>query len=444
MKSAVAISSRAIPFTLGCILIGCILLGCGEPASHREIVGPSPSLPQPYRGVIPTLGFSKARPWPANLGPNVPDGFEVTRYAVNLDHPRWLFMLPNGDVLVAESSTTPRVPKSTRERIQFWFQRRAGAINSSPDRITLLRDRDGDGVVNDRSTFLTGLNQPFGMALAGNTLYVANTDGVWKFPYRDGDTKIDSKGEKILDLPAGGYNNHWTRNLLLNPQGTKLYVTVGSGSNVGENGIENEFHRANILEMNLDGSDLRIYASGMRNPNGMAWAPGTNTLWTVVNERDMLGNDLVPDYLTSVQPGGFYGWPYSYWGQHIDPRVSHQPADLVAKAIPPDYALGGHVAALGLVFYSGEQFPEHYRGGTFIGEHGSWNRKPFSGYKVVFVPFRDGHPAGLPEDFLTGFMPADKPGIAYGRPVGVVVDRTGALLVADDVGNTIWRVAAAH
>jgi glucose/arabinose dehydrogenase len=426
------------------IVLGCILLlsGCHEAPSEREVVGPSPTLPQPYDGWLPTLNFSTARLWPANANPNAPTGFKVARYASGLDHPRWLYVLPNGDVLVAESSTAPRAPKSVQERIQFWLQERAGVINPSANRITLLRDAEGDGMVNYRSTFLTSLHQPFGMALAGNVLYVANTDGVWQYPYHDGDTKIESKGQKLLDLPAGGYNNHWTRNIVVNREGTKLYITVGSGSNVGENGMENEFHRADILEMNLDGSSLRVFASGMRNPNGMGWAPGTNTLWTVVNERDMLGNDLVPDYLSSVKEGAFYGWPYSYWGQHVDSRVSLQRPDLVAKAIAPDYALGGHVAALGLTFYSGEQFPEHYRSGAFIGEHGSWNRRPFSGYKVVFVPFRNGHPAGSPEDFLTGFMPADKPGVTYGRPVGVAVDRTGALLVADDVGNMVWRVAA--
>jgi glucose/arabinose dehydrogenase len=297
-------------------------------------------------------------------------------------------------------------------------------------------------MAEQRFVFASNLNQPFGMLLLNGNFYIANTDSVWRFPYRDGDTRLEGPGEKILDLPAGGYNNHWTRNLIANRAGTKLYVTVGSGSNVGENGIDSEFHRANILEFNPDGSGLRILASGLRNPNGLAFAPGTDTLWTVVNERDMLGNDLVPDYLTSIKNGGFYGWPYSYWGKNLDERVKPQRPDLVATAIAPDYALGSHVAALGLTFHTGDAFPQHFRGGAFIGEHGSWNRRPYSGYKVVYVPFRDGQPYGKPEDFITGFMPADRQGVAYGRPVGVAVDSTGALLIADDVGNTISRVAA--
>jgi glucose/arabinose dehydrogenase len=293
-----------------------------------------------------------------------------------------------------------------------------------------------------RTTFLSGLKQPFGMALIGNTFYVANTDGVWRYPYRTGDTQIADAGQKILDLPEGGYNNHWTRNLLVSADGSKIFVTVGSGSNVGENGAANEFHRANVLEINPDGSGLRIFASGTRNPNGLAYEPQSHVLWTVVNERDMLGDDLVPDYLTRVRDGDFYGWPYSYWGKHVDARVTPQRPDLVVKAITPDYALGAHTAPLGLAFYTANAFPAHYRGGAFIGQHGSWNRRQYSGYKVIFVPFVDGMPSGLPEDFLTGFMADKVNGIAYGRPVGVAVDRTGALLVADDTGNIVWRVAA--
>lgn len=434
------------------ILIGAVLavlcvallvtFGKQPPSTKGDIVGADPALPQPDRSLIPTVNFSHAEPWPAGKTPVAPDGFGVTPYASDLDHPRWLYVLPNGDVLVAEASTVPRQPKSIGETVQFWLQRRAGAIKPAADRITLLRNSHQPGEIGGRYTFLSGLHQPFGMLLLNGQFYVADTDGVWRFPYRDGDTHIEDKGEKILDLPAGGYNNHWTRNIVANRAGTKLYVTVGSGSNVGENGADNEFHRANILEINPDGSDLRVYASGIRNPNGLGFAPGTDVLWTVVNERDMLGNDLVPDYLTSVKDGAFYGWPYSYWGKTIDPRVKPQRPDLVEKAIAPDFSLGAHVAALGLAFYTAGAFPEHFRGGAFIGEHGSWNRRPFTGYKVVYVPFRDGRPDGKPEDFVTGFMPSDRTGVAYGRPVGVVVDASGALLIADDVGNTIWRVAA--
>jgi glucose/arabinose dehydrogenase len=335
----------------------------------------------------------------------------------------------------------PRRDRSIAQAVQIWLQRDAGSVKDSANRITLLRDSRRRGTAAERFVFATNLNQPFGMVLLGDHFYVANTDGVWRFPYHGGDTHLEGPGEKVLDLPAGGYNNHWTRNLIADRAGTKLYVTVGSGSNVGENGIDNEFHRANILQFNPDGSGLRVFASGLRNPNGLAFAPGTDTLWAVVNERDMLGNDLVPDYLTRVKDGGFYGWPYSYWGKNVDERVKPQRPDLIATAITPDYALGAHVAALGLTFNTGDALPEQFRGGAFIGEHGSWNRRPFAGYKVVFVPFRDGQPIGKPEDFVTGFMPADQQGVAYGRPVGVAIDQTGALLVADDVGNAVWRIA---
>jgi len=427
--------------------------GAGERSAGPVSTGPSPALPEPYVGWPPTLNFSKAEPWPEGAHPNAPPGFKVTRFAANLDHPRWLYMLPNGDILVAESSTVPRAPKSLNERIGFWLQGRAGVIEPSANRITLLREANGDGVVTYRGTFRAGLNQPFGMVLVGNDFYVADTDGVWRFPYHDGDLSIHGKGERILDLPVGGYNNHWTRNIVVNAKHTKLYITVGSGSNDGEHGVDNEFHRADILEANLDGSGLRVFASGMRNPVGMAWAPASEALWTVVNERDMMGNDLVPDYLTRVHEGAFYGWPYSYWGKyvdpglkdsfgrHIDPAIKSERPDLVATSVTPDYSLGAHVAPLGLTFYSADSFPSHYLGGVFIGEHGSWNRKPFSGYKIVFIPFRGGLPDGTPEDFLTGFMPREKDSAAYGRPVGLIVDGAGALLVADDTGNMIWRVS---
>jgi glucose/arabinose dehydrogenase len=423
--------------------VGLLWIFGREPPSNRDdLVGAGVQLPSPVRSLVPTINFSQAQPWPSGKLPMAPDGFRVTALAAGLDHPRWLYVLPNGDVLVAEASTVPRRDRSIAQTVQVWLQRNAGSIKTSANRITLLRKVSEAGTAEQRFVFASNLNQPFGMLLLNGNFYVANTDGVWRFSYRDGDTQLEGPGEKILDLPAGGYNNHWTRNLIANRAGTKLYVTVGSGSNVGENGIDNEFHRANILEFNPDGSGLRVFASGLRNPNGLAFAPGTDTLWTVVNERDMLGNDLVPDCLTSIKDGGFYGWPYSYWGKTVDERVKPQRPDLVATAIVPDYALGAHVAALGLTFYTGDAFPQHFRGGAFIGEHGSWNRRPYSGYKVVFVPFRDGQPYGKPEDFLTGFMPADQQGVAYGRPVGVVVDSTGALLIADDVGGTVWRVAA--
>jgi glucose/arabinose dehydrogenase len=422
-----------------------ILAAACSPSSHEpqsKLVGKNPVIPAPEKNWFPTLNFSTAKGWPKGAAPQAPAGFVVTKFAANLDHPRWLYQLPDGDILVAESTTEPPPPKSLEDRVAIWLQRNSDANGKSANRIMLLRDTKGAGVGDTRWIFLSGLHQPFGMLLLGDTFYVGDTDGLMRFPYKPNATTIDGPGEKILALPQGGYNNHWTRNVFANADGTKLYVTVGSGSNVGEHGADNEIHRANILEINPDGTGLRILASGLRNPNGLAYEPTTHALWTVVNERDMLGNDLTPDYLTHVVDGGFYGWPYSYWGRHVDVRVKPQRPDLVAKAITPDYSLGSHVAPLGLAFYNGTAFPASYRGGAFIGEHGSWNRKPFSGYKVVFVPFKDGEPAGEPQDFLTGFMPADHEGVAYGRPVGVIVAKDGSLLVADDVGNCIWRVAA--
>jgi glucose/arabinose dehydrogenase len=319
--------------------------------------------------------------------------------------------------------------------------KQAGAGTPSPNRIILLRDTDGDGVADTRDVFLDGLNSPFGMALVGDKLYVANTDAVLRFPYHPGDTRITAPGEKVVDLPGGPLNHHWTKNIIASRDGTKLFVTVGSNSNVAENGMDKEEGRAAILEVDIASGRTRSYASGLRNPNGLAWQPQSGALWTVVNERDALGSDLVPDYLTAVRDGGFYGWPYSYYGQHVDARVSPQRPDMVAKAIVPDYGLGTHSAALGLAFYEGRLLPAHYAGGAFIGLHGSWNRKPPAGYKVIFVPFADGRPAGPPEDVLSGFL--DEKGEARGRPVGVAVDRAGAVLVADDVGNTVWRVTPA-
>ena len=378
--------------------------------------------------------------WPAGKTPTAPPGFVVAEYAGSLDSPRWLYVLPNGDVLVAESNTVPNgVVKGVSAALQLDPSRSLKA--TSANRITLVRDADHDGRPELRTTFLANLNQPFGMLVLGNTFYVANTDGLLRFPYQAGQTKITGPGQKILTLPKGGYNNHWTRNLLANADGSKIYVTVGSGSNVMEHGPANEVRRANILEINPDGTGERIYASGLRNPIGLGWLPGTTTLWAVANERDELGDELVPDYLTSVREGGFYGWPYSYYGQNVDPRRKGEHPELVAKALVPDVPLGAHVAALGLAFYTKAAFPAKYRNGAFIGEHGSWNRTAFSGYKVVFVPFQNGRP-GPPEDFLTGFLVGNgKDG--YGRPVGVLTLPDGSLLVADDAGNKVWRVSAA-
>ena len=417
---------------------------CSPPSHEAEhkLVGKNPIIPAPDKSAIPTLNFSSAKGWPAGVTPTAPKGFTVTKFAGDLDHPRWLYQLPNGDVLVAKSTTEPPPPKTLEDRLAIWLMRGAGENGMSANRITLLRDTKGTGAADTRTVFLNGLHQPFGMLLQGDKFYVGDTDALMRFTYQPGEMRIAGEGTKILALPKGGYNNHWTRNVFANADGTKLYVTVGSGSNVGEHGPDNKSHRANILEINPDGTGLRILASGLRNPNGLAYEPTTHALWTVVNERDMLGNDLAPDYLTHVTDGGFYGWPYSYWGKHVDTRVTPPRPDLVAKALVPDYSLGSHVAPLGLAFYDGTAFPAAYRGGAFVGEHGSWNRKPFSGYKVVFVPFKNGQPSGDPQDFLTGFMPSDKDSTTYGRPVGVIVAKDGSLLVADDIGNAIWRVTA--
>lgn len=401
-------------------------------------VGQEVQLPPP-NATESVYNFSKVIGWEDGRTPISPAGFEVTKYADGLVNPRWIYVTPNGDVLIAEANT----------EVGFW--KRLGArivgitksmrLKESANRITLFRDTDQDGKPDVRETFMENLNQPLGMLVLHDMFYVANTNGIMRFPYQAGQTKITATGEKILDLPAGGYNNHWTRNIIANADGSKIYVAVGSASDHGENGLEEEMRRANILEINPDGTGERIYASGLRNPVGMGWAPGTNTLWTAVNERDKLGDDLVPDYLTSVQDGGFYGWPYSYFGQHPDPRLEGKRPDLVKKAIVPDVPLDAHTASLGLAFYDKAAFPDKYKGGAFIGQHGSWNRSELSGYKVVFVPFKDGKPAAPPEDFLTGFYADKEDGKVYGRPVGVTVMPDGAMLVADDTSNTIWRVA---
>jgi glucose/arabinose dehydrogenase len=400
--------------------------------------GPQPRLAEPKESWLPTIKWSVANePWPKGATPKAAQGLAVQAFAQGLKHPRWLHVLPNGDVLVAEAATEPTPSWSPRAIIQNWVQRRSGAIAENANRISLLRDTNGDGIAEQHSVFLEGLRQPFGMALIGDQLYVANTDSVVRFPYRTGDTRITDKGTKLLDLPVG---HHWTRTLLASPDGAKLYVTVGSGSNIGEEGMEIEVGRATILEFDIASGRSRIFASGLRNANGMAFEPTSGALWTVVNERDELGDDVPPDYLTSVKDGGFYGWPYSYWGKKVDTRVKPQRPDLVATAITPDYALGGHTASLGLAHYDGTLLPAPFRGGMFIGQHGSWNRSDYSGYKVVFVPFKDGRPDGMPLDVLTGFLKDDGSGKAYGRPVGVAVDRAGAVLVADDTGNAVWRV----
>jgi glucose/arabinose dehydrogenase len=406
----------------------------GEPPSTTY--GTSPKLPVPTPGEPPGINFPTLIGWQANEKPQAPDGFEVVPFAAGLDHPRWLHVLPNGDVLVAESRTEKLAGEIPPPLLEGF--KRVGGLGPSANRITLLRDADRDGRAEIRETFAAKLNQPFGMWLLGEHLYVANTDAVVRFRYRTGDRQVSGPGEKILDLPAGGYNNHWTRNIVANADGSKLYVSVGSQTNVDEEGLDaKEPRRAAILEVNPDGTGMRIFASGLRNPNGMDWAPGTSTLWTVVNERDLLGDNLVPDYLTSVRNGAFYGWPYSYYGQHEDPRHKGKRPDLVAKAVAPDYALGPHTASLGLRFYKGRAFPEAWRG-AFIGQHGSWNRSSLSGYKVIHVPFRDGRPAGLPSDFLTGFLAS--PASVRGRPVGIAELADGSLLVADDAGNRVWRV----
>jgi len=420
------------------------LAACSQPATGPDPgVGTEPRLPPPQTALLPTVKIAPAKGWVDGAKPTAASGLAVNAFAQGLEHPRWLYVLPNGDVLVAETNAPPRPDDGKGIRAYFMkaLMGRAGARVPSANRITLLRDADGDGVAETRTVFISGLNSPFGMTQIGEWLYVANTDAVLRFPYRDGATQITTPGEKVADLPAGTINHHWTKNLIASRDGKRLYATVGSNSNVGENGIEQEASRAAILEIELATGRTRILASGLRNPNGMSFEPQRGTLWTVVNERDELGNDLVPDYLTSVREGAFYGWPYSYYGQNVDTRVKAQRPDLVAAAIQPDYALGSHVAALGLVFYDGKLLPPRYAGGAFIGEHGSWNRTPPAGYKVVFVPFQDGRPSGMPEDVLTGFLDAN--GDALGRPVGVTIDRAGALLVADDVGNAVWRVAPA-
>jgi glucose/arabinose dehydrogenase len=420
------------------------LAACGEVATLpiSAGTGPKPTLPAPQQTLIPTVYIAPAKGWPAGVTPQAALGTQVVAFAGGLDHPRWLYVLPNGDVLVAETNAPPKPEdgKGIKGWLMGLVMKRAGAGVPSANRITLLRDTNGHGVADLRSVLLEGLNSPFGMALVGNNLYVANSDAVLRFPYTAGATHISAPGIKVVDLPAGPINHHWTKNLIASPDGTRLYVTVGSNSNVGERGMAVEEERSSIWEVDIKSGAHRIFASGLRNPNGLAWEPFSGALWTVVNERDELGSDLVPDYMTSVRDGGFYGWPYSYYGQHVDARVTPQRPDLVAKAIAPDYALGPHTASLGLASSAGTTLPAVFADGMFIGQHGSWNRRPHSGYKVIFVPFENGKPVGAPVDVLTGFLSEDES--AYGRPVGVALDRQGALLVADDVGNVVWRVSS--
>ncbi|WLH44903.1 PQQ-dependent sugar dehydrogenase [Pseudomonas beijingensis] len=419
------------------------LVACGESSTLQvsDGTGPAPKLPEPNKTLVPTVNIAEAIGWPQGAKPTPAQGLQVGAFAEGLDHPRWLYVLPNGDVLVAETNAPPKPDDA--KGIRGWVMKkvmgRAGAGVPSPNRITLLRDANHDGIAETRTVFLENLNSPFGMTLVGNDLYVADTDRLIRFPYKDGDTQIKAQPIKVVDLPGGTLNHHWTKNVIASRDGTKLYVTTGSNSNVAENGMEAEEGRAAIWEVDRASGNHRIFASGLRNPNGLAWEPRSGALWTAVNERDEIGSDLVPDYITSVKDGAFYGWPYSYYGQHVDTRVEPQNPALVAKAIAPDYAVGPHTASLGLTFAEGSALPAPFTEGAFVGQHGSWNRKPHSGYKVIFVPFNGGKPVGQPVDVLTGFLNADEK--AQGRPVGVVIDKQGGLLVADDVGNKIWRVS---
>lgn len=410
-------------------------------SESREIFGPNPALPSPLNNIVPTVNTAKAIGWPKDGKPVPAEGLKVNAYAVGLDHPRWLYILPNGDVLVAETNAPPKPEdgKGIKGWVMGKVMKHAGATVPSANRITLLRDIDMDGTADIRTTFLKDLNSPFGMALIGDTLYVANTDAIVKFPYIMGETAISSPAAKLTDLPAGPINHHWTKNIIASEDGKTIYATVGSNSNVAENGIEAEENRAAIHAVDVETGASRVFATGLRNPNGMGWNPVTHELWTAVNERDELGDNLVPDYMTSVKENGFYGWPYSYFGANIDGRVEPQRPDLVARAIIPDYALGAHTASLGLSFYEGEMLGSHYKDGVFIGQHGSWNRSPRSGYKLIFIPFKNGKPTGMPETILDSFV--NEKDEAYGRPVGVAIGKDGAILMADDVGNTIWRVS---
>lgn len=426
---------------------GAFLAACSdnEPDPTSEI-GPNPKLPAQSQYLMPPMHVASIVGWKEGETPKVADGLQIKALATGLKHPRSVYVLPNGDVLAVESIAPPAASiKRPKDLIMGWIESMAtsggGSSNEGSNRITLLRDADGDGVAEVEETFLDHLNSPFGVALVGNDLYVADTDAIMRYPYQEGETKISEPGTVLTELPGGPIDHHWTKSLVASEDGSKLYAGVGSNSNITENGIEAEKNRAAILEVDRQTGSFRIFADGLRNPNGLSWEPQTHALWTVVNERDELGPNLVPDYMTSVKDGGFYGWPYSYFGQNVDPRVMPQRPDLVAKAIVPDYSLSSHVAPLGMTFYTADNLPAQYKGGAFVGEHGSWNRHAFNGYKVVFVPFQNGKPNGNPQDVVTGFLQGEDQ--THGRPVGLAVDKSGGLLIADDVGNTIWRVTAA-
>jgi glucose/arabinose dehydrogenase len=432
------------PGSAAAICLACLLSGCGDEATlpAEAGIGAKPTLPPPHQTLLPTVAIAPAKGWPDGKTPVPGEGLSVAMFASGLTHPRSLLVLPNGDVLVTETDAPPK-PEDTKG-IKGWayklVQERAGADTPSANRVTLLRDADGDGKAETRSAFIEGLYSPFGMALVGDQLFVANTDAVLRFPYHQGETRIAAPGVKLVDLPAGPINHHWTKNLVASPDGRHLYASIGSNSNAAENGIAAEDGRAAIWEIDPSNGAHRIFASGLRNPNGLSWEPKHAALWTAVNERDELGSDLVPDYMTAVKEGGFYGWPYSYYGAHRDPRVTKERPDLVASAIVPDYALGAHTASLGLAITADSKVAPRYAAGAFVAQHGSWNRRPRSGYKVIFVPFEDGRPAGEPIDVLTGFV--DDDGDALGRPVSVAPDGRGGVLVVDDVGGAVWRVTA--
>jgi glucose/arabinose dehydrogenase len=444
LQSNLPRAGRIAALALLCVSAPALTARAADAFDPMTQVGPNPVLPPPQQYLSPPMHLAKVIGWKQGEMPTVAPGLKIEPLAHGLQHPRSIYVLPDGDILVVESKS-PDVQPIRRPKdivmgvVESWVT--SGGQTGESNRITLLRDPNGDGKPGTRSVFLDHLNSPFGVALVGSDLYVANTDGIVRYPYNEGDTKITAPAVTLTPLPGGPIDHHWTKSLVASRDGSLLYVGVGSNSNITENGMEAEKNRAAIWEVDRASGRWRIFASGLRNPNGLSFEPQSGALWTVVNERDELGPDLVPDYMTSVKDGGFYGWPYSYFGQHLDPRVEPQRPDLVAKAIVPDYALSSHVAPLGLAFDTVDGLPEKYRGGAFVGEHGSWDRPELNGYKVVFVPFSDGRPNGKAEDVVTGFLNAN--GEARGRPVGVAIDKTGALLIADDVGNTVWRVTAA-
>jgi glucose/arabinose dehydrogenase len=432
--------SATLPRLAVVALAGLGLAGCYDNGGDPKVqIGANPVLPPLQQYLIPPIRIAKVVPW-ANETPTVPNGLQVHALATGFEHPRSLYVLPNGDVLVVEANGPEAPIHRPKDLVTGWVQWFAGAKGKGGNRITLLRDTKGDGTFDKRTVFLDHLNSPFGVTLVGQDFYVANTDAIVRYPYQEGQTSITAPGTKVTDLPGGPIDHHWTKSMVASPDGSKLYVGVGSNSNITENGIQAEYERAAVWEVDRASGAHRIFASGLRNPTGLAWEPETRKLWAVVNERDEIGPDLVPDYLTSVQDGAFYGWPYSYYGQHLDPRVQPQRPDLAAKAIAPDYALSSHVAPLGVVMYAGTDLPASYRDGAFVSEHGSWDRSPLNGYKVVFVPFSGGRPSGQAQDVVTGFLDANNQ--ARGRPVGMAVDRSGALLIADDLANIVWRVSS--